>query len=166
MQQLFSAFVDELEGFRSQDSSFINSARPFQDFLKTVKNAQLCEDRLELGTLHLLTFLEVKAVDSDDRVSDSCINESESCIGIPHLFLTETIFDSLYQFESHVLHRDAGKVREYIVHKEGTAETFFVDFEREVSFFKVLEILNTRSKWLSFLESVQRLCKEASDLEH
>jgi len=52
------------------------------------------------------------------------------------------------------------------VYKEGTAETLFVDFEREVSFFEVLEIFDTGRKWLSFLERIQRLSEKASDLEH
>ena len=166
LQQLFSTFVDELESIRSQDSSFVDSACPFEDLLKTVEDAEFSEDCLEFGTLHLLALFKIEAVDSDDGVSDSCINESESCVGVPDLFLAETFFRSLCEFESHIFHWDAGKVGEYVVDKEGATETLLVDFERKVSLFEVFEIFDTRSKWLSFLESVQRLSKETSNLKH
>lgn len=104
LQQLFSAFVDELESIRSQDSSFVDSACPFEDLLKTVEDAEFSEDCLEFGTLHLLALFKIEAVDSDDGVSDSCINESESCVGVPDLFLAETFFRSLCEFQSHIFH--------------------------------------------------------------
>jgi len=104
LQQPFSAFIDELESIGSEDSSFINSTRPFEDLLQTVEDAELREDSLEFGTLHLLAFFEVGAVDSDDGVGDGCIDKCESCICVPHLFLAEAFFGSLHEFESHVLH--------------------------------------------------------------
>lgn len=77
-------------------------------------------------------------MNSDYGVSNSRIDESESCVGVPDLFLAESFFDALRDFESHIFHWDTGKVGEEGVYKVGTAQTFLVfDFERKAAFFEV-----------------------------
>jgi hypothetical protein len=43
-------------------------------------------------------------MNSDYGVSNSRIDESESCVGVPDLFLAESFFDALRDFESHIFH--------------------------------------------------------------